>query len=166
MRASEHNTDLSNQCGLHKNPNKTLKKCKWFIRWSVKINTQNPTLTGFMQLLLCMFYRFMTILELFLFFSSSIFACFAAEQNRAIEKVVGQIFKLIMLLQTWRNVLWCPNKFLLFFFQIKTVLHRFIIIIAMLLLLLLVCVFFVMCEALKHDSMREKPSKFDVFLCA
>lgn len=55
--------------------------------------------------------------DCFLFFSSSIFACFAAEQNRAIEKVVGQIFKLIMLLQTWRNVLWCPNKFLLFFFS-------------------------------------------------
>lgn len=47
--------DLSNQWGLHKNTSKTLKKCKWFIRWSVKINTQNPTLTGSMQLLLCTF---------------------------------------------------------------------------------------------------------------
>lgn len=156
MRTAEHNiVYIYATISLHIISNKTWTNVNRSFDEAWKINTQNPALTEFMQLL---FYIFMDLWQSWNFFIfPHQFACFARRtaQNRANKKLPDKYLSWLCCCKIWRNVLWCPNKILffkknsiaLFYYDCYAVVfvagHTFVIIL-----------FFVMCEALEHDSMR------------
>lgn len=130
MGAFEHNTDLSNDDEpTHTTTSKTLKNVNGSVDEAWKLTHKTHMQFAYSAMIIMYFYRFMTILELFSFFHHQFLRVLRFWLNKIeqMKKMPDKYFSWLCCLRTWRNVLWCPNKILPFFFQIKSVLHRFLL---------------------------------------